>query len=374
MNRLVDLIFRLALGLLPPPMHRWGVAAVREAERIDRSGEALAFAVGCLFWAVREAIRFRFSTLRRYGGEPMKFTNMLRGLRATALLCAVVATALGLAYMAAGGAPARYLMMNSTALALGLVMFRILALADRRGHLAAGPVNLLLGLALLAVSLWGVTADGVTRWMALGPLILQPGMMIVPLMAVLFARSRDGLSLVGVSVAALALALQPDRGMAGALAAGLTVLAFTRPDRTTLAAAAAAVLGFGAALAQADPSPAMPFVDQILYSAFAVHPLAGGAVLLGSALLVLPALAARRLNGIDQSACVTFGAVWAAIIAAAAVGNYPTPLVGYGGSAIVGYMLSLVVFPRRAPQPGQSPVAATPEPRDDGPVLYAGPF
>jgi hypothetical protein len=196
--------------------------------------------------------------------------------------------------------------------------------------------------------------------------------MIVPLMAVLFARSRDVLSLGGVALAALALALQPDRGMSGALAAGLTVLAFARPDRQTLAAASLSVIGLGAALMQADPSPAMPFVDQILYSSFGIHPLAGTAVLLGSMLLVLPFLTGIRAKGVEPSACATFGAVWAAIIVAAALGNYPTPVVGYGGSAIVGYFLSLIVFSRRNRQPEPRPVEAARQAEDDGPALYAG--
>ena len=38
---------------------------------------------------------------------------------------------------------------------------------------------------------------------------------------------------------------------------------------------------------------------------------------------------------------LAFGAVWVAMIVAAAAGNYPTPLVGFGGSAIVGYLLSI---------------------------------
>jgi hypothetical protein len=33
------------------------------------------------------------------------------------------------------------------------------------------------------------------------------------------------------------------------------------------------------------------------------------------------------------------------MVGAAALGNYPTPLVGYGGSAILGYALSLSVMP-----------------------------
>ena len=371
MSPVVDLIFGLIRWLLPPSLQPWGEAAIREARSTTRPGEALRFALGCLSWAVRESIRFRFSKLTQQGEEPVNLIDRI-GPRSAAVSCGAGATGLGLIYMSVGGAPAHYLMINAAALAFGLVTLGILALADRRGHLPAGRLTLSLGLVLLAVSLWGVTAGGVTRWLALGPLVIQPGFMIVPLMAVLFARSRDALSLLGVAVAALALALQPDRGLAGALATGLTVLVFIRPDRRTLAGAAVALIGFAAAMAQADPSPAMPFVDQILYSAFAVHPLAGAAVVLGAVLLVLPALAARRLNGIDQSACIAFGTVWAAIIAAAALGNYPTPLVGYGGSAIVGYLLSLVVFPRRAPEAGRSPVEATSGPESDGPMLCVG--
>ena len=39
------------------------------------------------------------------------------------------------------------------------------------------------------------------------------------------------------------------------------------------------------------------------------------------------------------------GAVWFGCIAAAALGNYPTPVVGYGGSAILGYLLTFAFLP-----------------------------
>lgn len=364
-------LFTLVRRILPLPLREWGEAAFREAQGIARPGEALRFALGCLFWALGEAIRYRLSSSNREG-EQFMGDGKTMGPRAAAVLCGAGATALGLAWMAAGGAPDRHLMINAGALAFGLVALAFLTLADRRGHLPAGPASLLLGLALLAVSVWGVSVGGVTRWVALGPLIIQPAMMFVPLLVVLFARSRDALSLAGVTFAALALALQPDRGMAGALAAGLVVVALLRPDRQTLVGAAVALIGLAAALARSDPSPAMPFVDQILFSAFSVHPLAGAAVVLGSALLVLPALAARRMGGPEQVACIAFGAVWAAIILAAALGNYPTPLVGYGGSAIVGYLLSLVVFPRRLAGRAGAPAEASPQPDGDGPLLSVG--
>ena len=368
----VDLVSGLLRRLLPPSLQPWGEAAIAEARSLKSTGEALPFLLGCLSWALGEAIRFRFSRLSSRGEDTMNLGD-LYGPRGLAVGCGIGATGLGLAYMAAGGAPASYLLMNVAALAFGLVTFGLLALADRRAHLPPGPINVLLGLILMGVSLWGVSADGVTRWVALGPLAIQPSLMIVPLMAVLFARSRDLLSLGGVALAALALALQPDRGMAGALAAGLAVLALTRADRRTLVAAGLSITGLVAALVQADPSPAVPFVDRILYSAFGIHPLAGAAVLLGSLLLLVPALAAVRAKDLDPSAWATFGAVWAAIIAAAALGNYPTPVVGYGGSAIVGYCLSLIVFSRRSRQPEPRPVEAARPAAEDGPLLFAEP-
>jgi hypothetical protein len=167
-------------------------------------------------------------------------------------------------------------------------------------------------------------------------------------MIVAFARSRGALSVAAMAVAAGALALQPDRAMAGMLAAGLAALAVLRPDRPALAALAASVIGFGVALVRADLLPATPFVDQVLYSSFDVHVLAGSAVLGGSFLLILPAIVGLRWDPADRHIHVVFGTVWLSAVAAAALGNYPTPIVGYGGSAVLGYVLSLMMLPRMA--------------------------
>ena len=40
-----------------------------------------------------------------------------------------------------------------------------------------------------------------------------------------------------------------------------------------------------------------------------------------------------------------FGVVWLGTVVAAALGNYPTPVVGYGGSAILGYSMCLSLIP-----------------------------
>jgi hypothetical protein len=61
-------------------------------------------------------------------------------------------------------------------------------------------------------------------------------------------------------------------------------------------------------------------------------------------MLLVPAIIGWRTNPAGRLPAAVFGAVWLAIILAAALGNYPTPVVGYGSSAIIGYLLSLTAL------------------------------
>ncbi|HEV2865358.1 MAG TPA: hypothetical protein VGX37_02495 [Allosphingosinicella sp.] len=244
-------------------------------------------------------------------------------------------------YLAAAGAPAQYLMVQAAALGIGGACLAISARVPwQPSERASGAILALLGLALLATAILAAPVEGAARWVKVGALFVQPSLVLLPPMLLLFARRPDGLATAGMAIAALALALQPDRAMAGAAAAALAVLAMRKPTRWTLAAAAAAAMAFVAALVQPDALPAVPFVDEILYTAFDVHPVVGAAVLAGSVLLLLPALGAG-----EADRRLVFGAAWLAIVAAAALGNYPTPLVGYGGSAVLGYLLSVALLP-----------------------------
>ena len=277
-------------------------------------------------------------------GTVEKRAPLLENPRAVGVACAVAATCLGLAYLAAAGAPALFLAVNALALLMGLAFLAI----PRPGAGIPGVVTLALGGVLLATALFGVTVEGASRWIRVAGLALQISLFIVPAMLVSFAVRRDFLSTLGMILAAVALALQPDRGMAGVLASGLAVLALRRRDPCVASALGTAVAAFAVTMLRPDTLPAAPYVDQVLFTAFGVHPLAGLAVVGGSLLLVVPALAGRKLDAGDRDACAVFGAAWLAAVVAAALGNYPTPLVGYGGSAVLGYVLSLVFVPGAA--------------------------
>ncbi|SMF61624.1 hypothetical protein SAMN06295910_0616 [Allosphingosinicella indica] len=257
--------------------------------------------------------------------------------------CAVAAVALGIVYMVAAGAPAQMLILNGASVALGLLL--MVAVARIGVHARGDVAAIAIGGALIATALFGVTATGVTRWAALGPILLQPSLLLLPMLVIAFARARAPASTFGITLAALALALQPDRAMAATLAAAMGALFLLERDRWAGIGLAAGLSAFAVTLAIPDFSPAVPFVDGIFYSAFDAGLAAGLAVAGGAALLLVPPLVGLRSPN-TRTASAVAGATWLTVILAAALGNYPTPLVGYGGSAIIGYLLALAILPR----------------------------
>lgn len=271
-------------------------------------------------------------------------SGYLRTPRAIGVACASAATGLGLVYMAAAGAPAIYLAVNALALVMGLAIVALMQSSGQAPRLPSG-VAVALGGLLLATALFG-SVEGASRWIRIGGLSLQISLIVLPAMLVAFAERRDFYATIGVVLAAVALALQPDRAMAGVLVSALAVLALNRQDRWVVSTLLVAVVGFAITLTRPDSLPAVPYVDQILYTAFRVHALAGVAVVGGALLLIVPATAGRRLDPENRDVYAVFGAAWLSMVVAALLGNYPTPLVGYGGSAILGYAFSLSFMPR----------------------------
>jgi hypothetical protein len=376
-RRLAVQACRVVRLLLPAHLEPWARAIEHELAGIADDGEALGFALGSLGGLAPRAIAFHL--IRPFAGDIVSgertgtaFHDLAIGRpRAVGLACAIGASGLGIAYMVVAGAPTRYLAIQAGALAIGIAMLAVATLIAPMLRRGSAAIMLAAGAALLATALSGTAIEGAARWVKAGVLFVQPSLILLPAMIVGFARVRDRWSTIGLLVAALALAIQPDRAMAAMLAAGLAVLALAKPDRRVAIALAGAVIGFAVTLARPDTLPAVPYVDQILYSAFGIHVLVGLAVLGGSILLIVPAVAGRRRGDAgDGMVHAVFGVVWLIAVAAAALGHYPTPLVGYGGSAVIGYVLSLGLLPaggrdcRRAGQAiGDAPAGAPAESR-----------
>lgn len=354
---LAECTCRFLQAILPGSLRSWGRAIRHETDGIPDDTQALLFAVSSFVGLLPRVVAARLSKLVvfKFGEGPLRSGGLplmnlvgaaLRRPRGLAVACATGAVALGLAYMAIAGAPARYIGINACALGLGLVALNIL---DRTRHAERqwpGAAMAVAAAILLAIAILGDKAEGAARWVSLAGLSIQPSLILLPAMLVAFAKARDGVGTVSIIVAAVAMALQPDRAMAGSLALGLAVLAMIRPEKHFPVAFAASSIGFAVTLLRWDTLPAVAYVDQVFYTSFDAHPAAGAAVLGGSVLLLLPAIVGWRQDPAQRVVYAVFGAVWLAVLAAAALGNYPTPLVGYGGSAIIGYALSLLALPK----------------------------
>jgi len=351
-------IVRRICRLLPPRLTDWGEAMAQEAASIERPSAALIFAVGCVAWVIRQALGQALQSAL----TPSKATSdQPSRSRTTALACAIAATGLGLVYLAVVGAPMRHLTLNATALIAGL----ILALPFRRRDPVSPPfigvISIALGIGLLLTAALGDEASGARRWISLGDVVLQPSLIGLPFLLVAFARTRNILTATGVILAVVALAWQPDAAMVGAAVAALGAATLTRRDRPSLIVLAVASACFLVALARPNAVPAAQFVDGVFRTASAAGGVASLAVWIGALLLLLPSLSGLRRDREAAAAHTAFGATWLAIMAAALFGDYPTPVVAYGGSAIVGYLLSTLALPRESQgAPLQAPEVAGP--------------
>jgi hypothetical protein len=263
-----------------------------------------------------------------------------------AWLCAATSVALGAIYLFAAGAPHRYILVNAAALAIGVIVaasIRRVPVNDRR---FAGALAVATGLLMLATAFLGVQIEGASRWLRVPGISLQPSLILLPLAMVHFARDRGWPSSIGLAIAGIGLGLQPDRAMAGTLAAGLTALWLHRREPPVTVALAAALAGLAATMLRADVVAPVSFVEQVVQSAFRFHVLTALTVVAGLATMLVPAAAGLSARSKEIEVFAVFGATWLAVIAFAIVGNYPTPLVGYGSSAILGYCLSAAMLTR----------------------------
>lgn len=137
-------------------------------------------------------------------------------------------------------------------------------------------------------------------------------------------------------MASVALALQADTVLLVLSAAVLSLRAWHRRSGA-LALLALAIWAMAVHSGRSWQTPeALPFVDRVPQSGFEQSPGIGLAIALLQVLPLWPALRHRpaRLHGF----------VWGLLMALSLPGWLPSPLLGFGGSLIVAYLLSLALL------------------------------
>lgn len=240
----------------------------------------------------------------------------------------------GLAYLLVFEAPTRLLAVNAAALGLALVWI-VLGRLPTRPKVRLG-IAAALALALVLPVLTGPDLGGVTRWYPAGPVMLQSGPLLLPLITVL-AAGNARLGPIALALATGALGVQPDAASLLALAfASGTLAAMARSVPFALVAAAAAILAF-VTIDVGGLEPQLYTEGVLVHVAERSVP---GAIALGL-LFAMPlwylAFAAPGQRGESRAlAALLIGFGTMAILA-----PFPFPLIGYGASPILGFGLAL---------------------------------
>lgn len=254
------------------------------------------------------------------------------------LAWAVAAVGAGTAVLAAIGAPSRMMLVNGAALLIGLAGVGLIGMCRRAGVTRrVGDVALLGASALLPLTAFvGPETSGVARWLVVGGLTIQPSMIVVPLLALGVAMRPSLARTAAVIVAAVGLALQPDPGGAAMLLLGLVMplLLSERGRLIDLIGALAAAIGFAVAQTRTVALPPVPFVEQVVQDALRSGPLAALLALAAALLMLVPGVARPM-----RAPQLAFVGVWVAAVAMTLLGPYPTPVFGFGGSGVLGFVL-----------------------------------
>jgi hypothetical protein len=326
------LLMGAAVRLLGTQRAAWARAMRAELTVVPNEREALAFAWGCLWAALGHAL----AAVR--GG-------LAQVHNASVLGCAAAVLA-GCGFMHAAAAPGHYVWTNLLSLAFAVAMFRWLP----RRHLQADELlrarlSFAIGALLLTASLAQAPGEA-SVWLRIGPATLNLVWLLLPALLVASdvrpasAAARWALS--GLSMAVGALALQADALLLGLVAAVLGVRAWQQGGGA-LALLALASAALAARLGPAWQAPqALAFVDRVVDRGFEQGLITGLVLALLQVLPLWPVLRHRRAR--------QHGLVWGLLVAVSLPGWLPSPWLGFGGSLIVGYLLSLAFVGADAPQ------------------------
>ncbi|WEK47397.1 MAG: hypothetical protein P0Y56_03675 [Candidatus Andeanibacterium colombiense] len=261
------------------------------------------------------------------------FTRRLTGFSGHAL--AILA---GIGFMALEHAPSAYIAVNGMALVAALALLLLTPATAGQRH--AGAIGIA-ALAVLGASLLGPDSDGVHRWIALGPLRLNSAMLALPALSIAAVLAQPRVGALLVAIAALVIAFQPDRAAALALLCGATPLLGRAPRWPGVAACLAAAIALTICWLRPDALAPVPFVEGVLQAAWIAHPVAGAAITAGLCAALLVPL---RLAG-SRPAALALGGTLVGFTLSSLFGAFPTPLAGYGASAILGYAAAFALLP-----------------------------
>jgi cell division protein FtsW (lipid II flippase) len=335
--------------VLPREHAQWLDAIASELHQIVDDRAALAFALSGYSGVARMIVAAQFVSLL----SQFKWLSALAGSLVVLMGCGL---------MWRNDVPKTVVLMQIGALGVALVFMVIASSMTQSFNLHRTRTHpdtpedhisfcvLSAGVLILYTAIEGQAANGVSRWLSIGgtDIRIQPSVMLMPAMLIVAAILRNALATIGVALAFLGLAFQGDAllAFASAMAIAISLLAARRTYWLTFVLLVYALLCCVVALRNAVTLSPVAHVDQALQSAFAWTPFAGFAALVMAILTILPPQKNLARHICKNTSVQIHATVWGTLIVASALGLQatPLPLLSFGGSAIIGFFLSLALI------------------------------
>ena len=267
----------------------------------------------------------------------------MRTTGATPLALGSLAVLAGAAFLWDVGALPGMASRNVAAYLVGLVLGWAGHHVAHRRH-GAEALFAIASAALALVLVIGVELEGVRRWLALGPVHLQPALILGPLLLAL-AASREGRHWRALVLVPLALvAAQPDAATSVALAMGIATLMAAASGRSrrgwsqrSIATAAGAIClaVLGLIMAGVPTPPPIAFVEGTIEIALLSGPPAMILHFLATALMLTALLSRHDAAGATLAAYFAVSAIAAIFLA------FPMPVAGAGPSHLIGFGIAI---------------------------------
>ena len=243
--------------------------------------------------------------------------------------------------------PGIYIILNAACLIIGWIVscfaLSIKVKADKRGTYITMIMSLILVLYALTFIDSGV--DSVHRWLSLGPISLYISSIFAPILIIglwsLLEKNKYLLAGANTVIVAAILFLQPDASQLTAFAIPMMIIFFIKSNKKIPTCFIIGILILFVIISwiNLDILPPVIYVEDIVGMVMDMGIIWS---VLGIAALILPPIPFFILPTSKYrvvSACL--GLYYAIFIVSTFFGNFPVPLMGYGISPIIGYLIAI---------------------------------
>ena len=275
----------------------------------------------------------------------MERTYNMKNLKSTiSYFLMLPAIFLGTLAMISYGVTSSIWIQNLIIWIVGTVLGSVFIIKNKKKNISIGNFSYpIILVALLVLPFWFSDLDGVHRWLSFGPINLYIASIILPLLIIhlwkLALNNREHYVIGLTFITLVILLFHPDAGQLTAFACATAIILWKKiSNRMIKLLSITLIVAFGiVSWVFLDDLAPVPYVEHII---FLVADLGNFWFILGVLsllLLVCPFFFYGEKNIISLS----LGVYFLMMMIVTLFGNFPMPIMGYGISPIIGYLIAI---------------------------------